>query len=111
MKTLQAFITELPKLELGDVSTRANRLLTWKVAVEQSIMPAGPHLKAWWKWCLHQAEKAYKSFIRANIQERESILPTEVMPTAWEQIGSWMRPKILEASPKDIKDWVTMRAR
>ena len=52
LKAIEAFVKELPKLELGEVSTRANRLLSWKVAVEQAVSPAGPHLKAWWKWCL-----------------------------------------------------------
>ena len=33
------------------------------------------------------------------------------MPIALEQTDSWMRPEILEAKPKDIKDWVNMRAR
>ncbi len=111
MKTIQSFVKVLPKLELGDVSTRANRLLTWRVAVGQAIAPAGPHLTAWWKWCLQTAEKAYKVFIKASIQEREAIIPTEVMPLVWEQIDSWMRPMILDATPKHIKDWVEMRAR
>ena len=111
MKTMQVFLPELPKLELGDISTRANRLITWRTAVEQAIIPAGSHLRAWWRWCLNQAEIAYRAFLRARIQEREAIIPTAKLPTAWEQVDSWMRPKILEAAPKDIKDWVSMRAR
>ena len=88
MKALQAFVSDLPKLELGDISTRANRLLSWRVAVEQAIIPAGSHLKAWWRWCLLQAEKAHKIFIKASIHEREEILPAEAMPAVWEQIHS-----------------------
>ena len=33
------------------------------------------------------------------------------MPAGWEQIDSWMRPKVLEAMPKVIQDMVTMRSR
>ena len=102
-------MTELPKLELGDVGTRASRLLTWKVAVEQTIAPVGAHAMSWWKWCLQQAEKTYRIFLRASVHEREAILPREILPAAWQQIDSWMRPKLLEATPTNIKEWVTMR--
>ena len=111
LKALSSFLSEFPKLELGDVSTRAQRLLTWKVAVLQAIIPCGHHLKAWWKWTLKQADVSYREFIKASVHERESILPTAPLPAAWEQIDSWMRPKLIEASPKDVKEWVNMRAR
>ena len=54
MKSLQAFVPEFPKLELGDASTPANRLLNWTTTVEQAINPAGPHVIQWWKWCRNQ---------------------------------------------------------
>ena len=33
------------------------------------------------------------------------------MPRAWEQLDSWMRPKLLDAVPSVIREWVSMRAR
>ncbi len=33
------------------------------------------------------------------------------MPVEWEQIDSWIRPKILEAMPALVKDWVAARGR
>ena len=79
--------------------------------MDQAIVPAGPHLSQWWEWCVQQAKSTYRVFIKTKIQGREAIFPTTRMPTVWGQIDSWMRPKLLEASPKDIKEWVNMRAR
>ena len=33
------------------------------------------------------------------------------MPTPWLQIEACIRPRMFEASPKDIKEWVSLRAR
>ena len=54
---------------------------------------------------------AYQEFIRTSIQQREKIIPRVSMPIEWKQIDAWMRPKLLEAVPNDIKQWVSMRAR
>ena len=51
MKSIQVFVPEFPKLEMGDSSSRAGRLLSWRISVDQAIIPAGPHLIPWWKWC------------------------------------------------------------
>ena len=111
LTAIQTFVTELPKLELGDVGSRANRLISWKTAIEQAFTPAGFHLKNWWRWCMQKAEKAYKKFLQAHLNEREAIVPEEPMPVEWEQIDSWIRPKILEAMPALVKDWVAARGR
>ena len=111
LKMLDTFLKELPRLELGDASTRAHRLLTWKVAVQQQITPAGRRLKAWWKWCIGQAETTYDVFLLAGIHEREAIVPKAQMPVEWEQLESWMRPKVIECLPKDIREWTNMRGR
>jgi hypothetical protein len=88
LKAIQTFLNDLPKLELGDVATRATRLLTWKATVEQALIPTGNHLRSWWRWCLQSAHVAYRRFLKASIQERESILPLDLLPTEWEQIDS-----------------------
>ena len=111
MKSIQAFVPEFPKLEMGDVTTRAGRLLSWRIAVDQAVNPAGPHLIQWWKWCQKEAEAAYKVFLSKPLHQRESILPTSPMPAAWQQLEAWIRPRILDAVPKDIRVWVDMRAR
>ena len=74
------------------------------VALEQIMIPAGPHLNAWWKWCYERAHRAYSRYILANIRERESTIPTEIRPIGWEQMNAWMRPKVLEASPDHVKE-------
>jgi hypothetical protein len=110
MKSIQAFVPDFPKLELGDPATRATRLRSWRTTVTQAINPAGPHLIAWWEWCLREAEVAHKSFLKTPLHQRESILPGAPMPSAWLQMEAWVRPRILEAMPKDIREWVHTRA-
>ena len=111
MKSIQVFVPEFPKLEMGDSSSRAGRLLSWRISVDQAINPAGPHLIQWWKWCQREAEKAYKMFLKMPIHQREAVLPTAPMPEAWLQVEAWIRPRILDALPKDIRDWFNLRAR
>ena len=111
LKAIQAFIPELPKIEMGDPATRASRLLAWSVAVRQMITPAGAHLSQWWEWCYQRAEEAYKQVLLASVQTREAILPQHPMPPAWMQLEAWMRPRVLSTIPKDIQTWVDMRAR
>ena len=33
------------------------------------------------------------------------------MPSAWHQIEAWLRPRILDALPRDTREWVQARAR
>jgi len=79
--------------------------------MEQALIPVGSHFKNWWSWCQRASGVAYQRFLKAHMSERESILPTETMPVAWDQIDSWMRPKLLEAIPGVVREWVGMRAR
>ena len=104
MKTLQAFVYDnFPKLELGDVATRASRLHSWRVKVTQAIHPAGPHLRSWWKWVQQEAEDTYTVFLVTPLMTRESVIPTALVPEPWLQLGSWMRPKMLEVLPKYVR--------
>ena len=46
LKAIQTFLNEMPKIQLGDVATRATRLLGWKSAVELALIPVGYHFPA-----------------------------------------------------------------
>ena len=111
MKSIQTFLNEVPKLELGDIATRATRLLAWKANFEQVLIPVGPTVRNWWRWCIQKAAEAHKRFLAATLQDRESVMPLDRMPQVWEQVDSWMRPKILEAVPGVIRELVNMRSR
>ena len=111
LKMIQTFLIDMPKLELGDIATRATRLISWIANVTQTLIPVGPVIRNWWRWCLEKASSAHKRFMVACLQDRESVMPTEVMPQAWEQIDSWMRPKVLDTLPSVVKDIVSMRSR
>ena len=111
MRSIEAFAPEFPPLELGEVSARASRLLQWKTQVEQLILPAGPLLLQWWRWCQSEAERSHKLFVQTPIHQREAIIPTASMPEAWGQIEAWVRPRVANTLPQDIKHWVVARAR
>ena len=86
-------------------------MLQWKTAVVQAIHPVGPTLLNWWKWCLREAESTYKVFLTTPLATREALVPTSATPAVWLQVEAWIRPKLLDSVTKDIKDWVTSRAR
>ena len=111
MKAIQTFLKELPKLELGDIATRATRLISWKANIEQTLAPVGFHVRSWWRWCVKQATDTHRRFQVATLQDRESIVPLDRMPIVWEQIDSWMKPKILGVLPSVIRDNVSTRSR
>ena len=111
MKAIQTYLSDMPKLELGDMATRATRLHSWKTAIHQALLPVGSHMRNWWNWCLQKAGVAYKRFLSAELCDREKIFPQDLMPSAWEQIDSWMRPKLLDSVPSVVREWVNMRAR
>ena len=111
LKSIQAFVTEFPKLEAGDVATKATRLINWKFAITRTISPAGPVILRWWNWCQQEAESVYRVFIKAPLAVRESLVPTSVMPEPWQQLEAWIRPRLLDSLPKDIQQWVQSRER
>ena len=111
LKAIQTFLSDLPKLELADVATRATRLIAWKSAVQQALIPIGATVVAWWNWCVAQAHATYKLFLTTPLINRESVVPTSTMPMIWSQLDAWLRPKLLESVPAVIRDWVAMRGR
>jgi len=111
LKAIQTFLSDFPKLELADVATRATRLIAWKSAVQQALIPIGAPVVAWWNWCVAQANATYKIFLTTPLINRESVVPTSTMPMIWSQLDAWLRPKLLESIPGVIRDWVAMRGR
>ena len=51
-KTMQTYVKDLPKLEAGDAGTRATRLLSWTVSIQQALRPVGLALRTWWRLSL-----------------------------------------------------------
>jgi len=86
MKSIQQFLSDVPKLELGDIATRAIRLLAWKANFEQVLIPVGSTVRNWWRWCMQKAAAAHKRFLAATLQDRESVMPLDKMPQVWEQV-------------------------
>ena len=111
MKGTQTFLTDLPKLEMGDQATRPSRSISWKSNINQALNPVGAVVKSWWRWILQRAEASHKQSVSSSIQDRESVYPTDDLPEAWTQVDSWLEPKLLEAIPATTRDLVESRAR
>ena len=109
LKILQTNMKEFPKLESGDPATKGQRLRQWKVAIETTLLPAGDVMVSWWRWCIKQAEEAYTRYINTDIHLREAIYPTEKLPSGWLQIDSWLKPRLLEVVPHEIREWQNSR--
>ena len=110
LKTIQTLVPEFPKLEPGDPGTRARRLQQWILHVTQALEPAGHHVTSWWKWVCQSAHSTHSIFLTKPLDQREHILPEESIPTPFVQIESWMRPRVLACLPKNIREWVDLRA-
>ena len=70
----------LPKLELGDPTSRATRLKQWLSQVTQSLEPTGPHVTSWWQWAHNSAAAAHRFFLFADLAQRETGLPLGGVP-------------------------------
>ena len=55
-------------------------------------------------------QRVYKQFLNTPVLRREGIWPADKIPIAWKQLDAWMRPKLIEASPEDVKEWVNQKA-
>ena len=80
LKTMQQFVTELPKLETGEPATRARRYQQWNLNVSQALAPTGAHVIAWWNWINQSAQMAHKEFVETPLDRREHILPRQRAP-------------------------------
>ena len=56
-----------------------------------------------------EGEEAHKLFLITPIMKREAVIPTAAIPEPWLQMESWMRPKLLEALPNHVREWVNQR--
>ena len=63
-------------MEFRGLATRADRLLEWRTMVELQVRPCGPHVLAWWQWCLAVADEAHERFVKSDIETRESVRPS-----------------------------------
>ena len=110
LKTMQTFVSDLPKLEPGDPATRARRFQQWVLHVSQALAPTGFHVTAWWNWINSSALEAHKEFIEAPIDRREHILPRQRVPPEHSTVECWMRPRILACLPTSQRDWIELRS-
>ena len=101
----------LPKLEMGELATRPLRLISWKQQIVTALNPVGSLALHWWQWVIQAAERAHVRFVAAHIQDRESVVPTDVMPGKYSEVDAWLKPKLMEAIPAQTRSIIDSRAR
>ena len=100
LKLIQAYLPNcLPKLEMGELATRPNRLISWRQQVVPALKPVGPLALDWWQWIIQQAESTHVRFVQSSIQDRESVVPIVFLPLRYASVDAWLQPKLLEAIP------------
>ena len=110
LKTMQSFVTELPKLEAGEPATRARKYQQWVLQVSQALAPTGAHVMGWWSWVQSSALEAHKEFVETPLDRREHAFPRLRVPPEHATVECWMRPRILACLPKPQRDWIELRA-
>ena len=112
LKSISVYLPNgFPKLEMGELATRPLRLISWKQQIVTALNPVGSLALHWWQWIIRAAERAHVRFAAPSIQERESVVPTDVMPGRYSEVDAWLKPKLTEAMPAETRSVIDSRAR
>ena len=60
---------------------------------------------------MQKAELAHQRFAASSIQDRESVVPIDVMPGRYSEVDAWLKPKLMEAIPAQTRSHIDSRAR
>ena len=109
LKLLQQIVGEFPLITLRGMGDRPEDLRKWRYAVLTSLKAAGPQVEAWWKWSVSAADNAHKLYVQSPLMTRESITVAQRTSVKWQQLESWVRPKLIACLPDALKKLVTAR--
>ena len=74
-------IGDFPQLELGDPTTRSERIRKWRIAIEEVLGGGGQLVLDWWTWCYHTAEELHKTCFTSDVLTREKLYVRDRVPT------------------------------
>ena len=97
---------ELPKLEYGSPSDRAERLQMWKLAMETTLRTTRPVVLQYWNFVVKAAEDMYQVWLDAPPMQRSQVKCLVGAPRRFEDIELYLHPRILAAVPSKLKDAV-----
>ena len=100
LKTIQTFVHDFPKLEIGEPSKKARNLQKWLLAVTQALEPAGSLVTGWWLWVRTVAENTHKLYLTKPLDQRDQVFPPEAIPAGYAMVEAWLRPTVLACLPK-----------
>ena len=61
---------DLPKVEIGDVNARGERLMLWRVAMEEQLKTTRRVVVDWWHWCNKLANQLYQQWLKTPVLQR-----------------------------------------
>ena len=108
-KQTQSVLSEFPDLVLGGTHESLEKMRHWRFAIDTQFESVGPTLTNWWAWVWTQAENAHAIYLRTSIRDREGISIQDRCPEAWKQVNAWVKPHVLKAVPKLIRDFCKQR--
>jgi hypothetical protein len=113
LKMMPIFLKEgFPKIKLGnDLSTRGQKMLDWKIAMDGKLMPLGRDVTRWWEWCYFGAEETHFDFLRAPLQQQPRIRPSDRVPSSVEPVERYLRGYLLTSVPDEVNEFVLVRAK
>ena len=85
LKFLQT-LGDLPKIEIGDGSTRGERLAVWKTAVEAQLRTTRRVVMEWWQWTYAGAERYYNHWLKLPLLQRNVLNIIDVMPVKYQTV-------------------------
>ena len=88
LKFLQT-LGALPKIELGDASTRGETLAVWRTAVEGQLRTTRQVVMDWWTWSYEKAEKHYGRWMKLPVLQRNFVTVGENMPRKFQTVEDW----------------------
>ena len=72
VKFLQS-MAELPKIEMGEPSTRSERLRMWQAAVSLLLDGTRPEVVDWWDWSVDRGQAAYQQWLDAPVTQKGKV--------------------------------------
>ena len=109
LNILMKFLTsmpELPKIEVGDVGTRGEKLQLWLVNMKTQLKATRPCVVSWWEWSNDKADELYQHWLKAHPTERMHLKIECALPRRWETVEGLMKPKLLKTMPPKLEEEV-----
>ena len=102
LKFLQT-LGDLRKIDLGEPTSRGERLAVWRTAVEAQLCTTRKVVMEWWQWSYAGAEIYYNHWLKLPLLQRNQIKISEDMPMRFQTVEEWFFSQISALCPYEIE--------